>query len=72
VNGIALAAVVRGSPAAAAGLLSGDLILKADGESVIDGPQLMEFLQAHLGHAVTLHTLRGQVPPDISVTLASY
>jgi hypothetical protein len=46
VNGTTVAVVVRGSPAAAAGILPGDVILKADGEPVIDGAHLTDFLQA--------------------------
>jgi PDZ domain len=72
VNGTTVAVVVRGSPAAAAGILPGDVILKADGEPVIDGAHLSEFLQARQGRAVEFQILRADKRSDVSVTLGSY
>jgi S1-C subfamily serine protease len=68
--GLMIAAVEPDSPAAAAGLALGDVLLAIDGQPV----RRMEGLLAHLdgeriGQPVTLRVLRGGQPRDIAVTL---
>jgi hypothetical protein len=72
VNGTAIAVVVRGSPAAAAGILPGDVVLKADGEAVVDAVQLTSLLQQRQGQRVTFQILRGERVSDVPVPLGSY
>jgi S1-C subfamily serine protease len=72
VNGTTVSVVVRGSQAAAAGVLPGDVIVRAGGEPVIDGAQLTEFLQTRQGQSVNFQILRADTRADISVILSSY
>ncbi len=62
--------VTDGSPAAAAGVLVGDLLLALDGHP-IDGPEdLLGLLDGDLvGKAVTLRVQRGGAPRDLTVTI---
>jgi hypothetical protein len=72
VNGVVLVAVVRGSPAAAAGFLPGDVIAKADGQPVIDFPQLSSFLEQRQGRTVAFIVIRGDRTFGLTATLGSY
>ena len=57
--GIGVEEVVPGSPAAAAGLRSGDLILDVDGQAVADAGDLQRLmLDEAIGRAVRLRILR--------------
>jgi regulator of sigma E protease len=47
-------AVINGSPAAAAGMRRGDIILRGDGQSFTTADQLVAFTKAHAGHIVIL------------------
>jgi hypothetical protein len=72
VDGVALAVVVRGSPAAAAGFLPADVVTKVNGTSVIDSKQLSDLLSQRQGQTVTFTMIREGAQKDIPVTLASY
>ncbi len=66
-----VAQVAPGGPAAAAGLLVGDLILSLDGQVLTATEQLLEALGGHgPGESVQLGLLRGGQPLALSVTLA--
>lgn len=59
------------SPAAAAGLLVGDVILSLDGQPLASPDQLLDLLVGdRVGRAVTLRLLRGGGPLDVAVTIA--
>jgi regulator of sigma E protease len=51
---VAIMEVTPGSPAAEAGLQSGDIILKAGGEDMADANQLVDYINAHAGETATL------------------
>ena len=72
VNGVVLAVIVRGSAAAAAGFLPGDIVLSADGKFVIDSRQLLDYLSGKAGQTVTFGMVRDGEKREISVTLGFY
>lgn len=57
-GGVAIGAVVNDSPASRANLLSGDIVLKCDGEAIIDRTDFQNRLRAHAGRPVTLTIVR--------------
>ena len=57
-GGVAIGAVVNDSPASRANLLSGDIVLKCDGDAIIDRADFQNRLRAHAGHPVTLTIVR--------------
>lgn len=66
VNGLA----ERGSPAAAAGVMAGDIVRKANDEEVVDVGHLMRIVgKAHAGSPVRLQIRRNQADLELSVTL---
>lgn len=69
-NGDVIARIAVGSPAAAAGLQPGDVILSADGKS-IEGPDtLSKVIASHkVGDTMTLQISRGGQTQNITVTL---
>lgn len=71
-GGAALATVADGSPARAAGLREGDVILKVDGEAIDNAWQLKRALaRRHAGDELTLEVRRGTQPRAVKVKLAS-
>ena len=61
--------VRSGSPAAAAGIESGDVITKVDGQAVKSSVNLVNYTQAHRGTPITLEILRDGAPiPPIRAT----
>jgi hypothetical protein len=72
VKGVVLTTVVHGSPAAAAGFLPGDIVLKADGQPVADQAQFNEWLKQRQGQRVTVSINRAGREMNIPVALASY
>jgi membrane-associated protease RseP (regulator of RpoE activity) len=72
VNGVVLATVVHGSPAAAAGFLPGDIVMKADGQPVADQAQFTELVRQRQGQRITVSINRAGHAMDIPVVLASY
>jgi S1-C subfamily serine protease len=62
--------VTSGSPAAAAGVLVGDLLLEFDGHPLSSPEDLLDLLVGdRIGRSVTLRALRGQTPVDLTVTV---
>jgi S1-C subfamily serine protease len=69
-HGLLVTAIVDESPADAAGLLIGDVILTFAGEPVDDPEALVTLLRAdHIGKPVTLSVLRGVKRQDVTVTV---
>lgn len=62
-----VSAVSPGSPAASAGLQSGDLILQADGRDILAIAELQEYIQVHLGEPVHLTVQRAGETLQITV-----
>jgi serine protease DegQ len=62
--------VTSGSPAAAAGVLVGDLLLALGDKPIATPEDLMDVLfQTPIGHPATLRILRGGAPVDVKVTV---
>jgi S1-C subfamily serine protease len=62
--------VTAGSPAAAAGVLVGDVLLEFDGQAVRSPEDLLDLLVGdRVGREVTLRVLRGGAPTDVPVTV---
>ena len=64
-------AVRAGSPAAASGLLVGDVVISLDGQPLASPEDLLDLLAGDRARRpVTLRLLRGGTPLDVSVTIA--
>ncbi|HYM22096.1 MAG TPA: PDZ domain-containing protein [Vicinamibacterales bacterium] len=62
--------VTAGSPAAAAGVLVGDVLVDFDGQAVESPEDLLDLLLGdRVGRAVPVHLLRGGAARDVSVTV---
>lgn len=68
-TGAQVAIVMRGTPAFNANFLEGDILLKINGQDIIDGQSLTAELPQLAGQSVTFSILRGDEPRTISVTL---
>jgi serine protease Do len=70
VRGVIVESVVQGSPAAAAGVRTGDVIRSLDGSGVSDGAELLQMLaKRRPGDQVKLGVLRDQLELEMTVTL---
>ena len=72
VNGVVLTTVVHGSPAAAAGFLPGDIVLKLDGQAVVDQAQFNDWLKQRQGQRIRVSVYRSGRVIDVPVSLANY
>jgi S1-C subfamily serine protease len=70
-EGVMVIAVVNGTPAAAAGLRSGDAIVEAGGHPVIDTQHFNDWLRRELGRPIALTIVRGGRKLDTTVRLAT-
>jgi regulator of sigma E protease len=61
-------ALSEGYPAAQAGLMKGDLLVKVDGKPIFSNEQLIESIEAKQGQPVTVTVLRQGTQRDITVT----
>ena len=69
-EGALVTAVMDGSPAAAAGLQAGDIILTVDGRRIVRTAMLRRMIQAHApGEGVSLLVLRDGKEKSLDVTL---
>ncbi len=69
-HALLVAGVTTGSPAAAAGLLIGDVLLALDGHAVESPEDLMDLLVGdRVGRQAALRVLRGGVPTELTVTV---
>jgi S1-C subfamily serine protease len=68
--GLLISQIARQSPAEAAGLLVGDIIVAFDRQAVRDGEELLTRLRGdRVGKSVPLTVLRGGSPVDVTVTV---
>jgi S1-C subfamily serine protease len=71
--GVLVTRIERGSPAAQAGVIRGDVIVAADGTAVEDARDLRDALLRHKpGDVVRLTIDRGDGPRDVEVTLGDF
>jgi len=69
-EGLLVVAVSPDAPAARAGILVGDVILAADGQTIGSPEELLDWLTGdRIGKAATLRLLRGGKPTEVSVTI---
>jgi S1-C subfamily serine protease len=69
---VGASSVKKGSAAAAAGLLPGDIVIAVDGMAVGTGRSLDEFVVTRApGDLITLRLLRGETEQEIKVTLGN-
>jgi hypothetical protein len=68
-TGVFVPIVVQGTPAFRANILEGDVIVKVNGQDVIDTPGFEKQLTAFAGKTVEFSIIRGTEPKDIKVTL---
>jgi len=62
--------VAEGSPAAAAGVLVGDVLVAFGGKIIAAPEDLLDLLSGQaVGNATPLRVLRGGVPTDVPVTV---
>ena len=67
-DGLLIVAVSEGSPAAAAGILVGDIVIDFDGRPIHSPEDLLDLLIGErVGRNVTLRLLRGGTPVDVSL-----
>ena len=67
-DGLLVVAVTSGSPAAAAGVIVGDIVLDFDGQPIHSPEDLLDLLVGdRVGRAVALRLVRGGTPVDISL-----
>ena len=67
--GLQVTIVVRGTPAFKANFLEGDILLKINGEDIIDGQSLTADLMKLAGQHVSIDLLRDDQPRTIALTL---
>jgi S1-C subfamily serine protease len=69
-DGLLVVGITSGSPAAAAGLLVGDVVLDFDGRAIHSPEDLLDLLLGdRVGRAVALRVLRGAAALDLKVTV---
>ncbi len=62
--------ITDGSPAAAAGVLVGDVLLAVNGQAIASPEDLLDVLyHAEIGKAAALRVLRGGAVVDVTVTV---
>lgn len=67
--GLTIVQIEEGSPAQAAGLMLGDVLLLLGAEGIHHPNQLLEAVQGRAGETLTLRILRGGAEQDVQVTL---
>jgi hypothetical protein len=68
-TGVLVFIVIHGTPAFRANILEGDVIVKINGQDVIDPPGFTDQLTRFAGQPVDLSIIRGDAPITIRVTL---
>lgn len=71
-QGLLIVEVSSGSPAAAAGILVGDVLTAFDGEPIESPVDLLTLLEGdRVGRTVAIHLLRGGTPTELNVTVGT-
>jgi S1-C subfamily serine protease len=71
-QGAYLEQIVPSGPAAKAGLRNGDVVVAADGKSIVSYPQLVVIVQAHKpGESISVTYFRGSAKKTATITLGS-
>jgi len=68
-SGLLVVIVSSGSPASAAGVIVGDVLLEFEGHTLGSPEDLLDLLSGRVGQEATLRLLRGGLPQDVSVTV---
>jgi hypothetical protein len=68
-NGVVVDSVKNGSPAAAAHIERGDLVVAVAGTPVADSATMKDLIDSHAGTAVRIDLLRGETPMSVTAQL---
>lgn len=60
--------IAKGSPAEAAGLMAGDILLAADNNKIIENKDVISYTSSNLGREMTLKITRGDKEFEIKIT----
>jgi serine protease Do len=71
-TGLLISSLAPGGPAERAGLLIGDIVVRAAGQIAADLRALRDALGAHVGQAATLSILRGGVARELQVEVGEW
>jgi len=71
-SGLLVTSLASGGPAERAGVLIGDIIVRAAGLATSDLGELRQALAAHVGKGVTLAVLRGGAPLDLQTDVGEW
>ena len=70
--GLLISSLAPGGPAERAGLLIGDIVVRAAGQVAVDLRALRQALAAHVGKSATLSVLRGGVARELQVDVGEW